>query len=219
MAKKVSLTPNRSAYEALLTLSKTNSEKILLLCHDASWYIVRVWDEVGGCGQGPRHEEVQETWKGWEEMNRRMSQSSLETLHKALWPDIPMGKAMKVKEALSSLIWNYRLSRAKDWTVDNIEPGAPVVRKSVIAGRTYTVTEPIAGTAPYTSKAGLACYKIIKEVCGTSGTCTEGDLKKVIVERGQEITPTHKDDPTSAWRFLQFYRPHLVAAGMLIYTK
>jgi hypothetical protein len=128
----------------------------------------------------------------------------------------------KVDEALSTLIWNYRLSRAKDWTVPEatLTTGSEI-RFSKIASRMYQVIDQPPGAKPYTSKAGLACYKIIVDVCGgnVGGTCTEGDLKKAVVERGLEITPTHTKDPTSAWRFLQFYRPLLVEAGLLIYTK
>jgi len=88
-------------------------------------------------------------------------------------------------------------------------------RQSSIRGREYRIITPPKDTKPYTAPAAMACLKIIKDCCVAKGFCTEGELKPQIMARASEITP--KTD--SAWRFLQFYRPHLEKAEMITYKR
>lgn len=217
---KSSLTPLKAAYQALCQSSKELSAKILILTHDGTWYIVRSTSQA----DAPLDSEVQCVYHGWEEFMRLNSVQSLTTTHKHVWPDYPITKALASHASLSTLIWNYRLSKAIDLTRPQTPDSVvknPLQRASKIATRSYTIiTNPPADAKPFTSKAGLACLKIIKDVCELhGGVCTEGQLKPVVCSRGLEITKTAEKDPTSAWRFLQFYRPQLVESQLITYTK
>lgn len=217
---KHKLTPNRAAYEALRKSSKEASLKKLIMTHEGVWYVVRSETQANA----PLDTDIQVTYNGWESFNRLNSYQSLATTHKHVWPDYEIGKALKSQEALSTLIWNYRLSKAIDLTVPQTaenEVKNTLQRASSIAGRSYTIINNTPPDAkPFTSKAGLACLKIIKDVCELhGGICTEGQLKPIVCARGTEITKTAEQDPTSAWRFLQFYRPQLVESQLITYTK
>lgn len=217
MAKE-KLTPNRAAYDKLCVASKSELSKILILTNEATWFIVRSPSQASA----PLEHDVQQIFHGWEDMLACMSHKSLITLHQSFWPDIKIGKALESKEALCVLIWNYRLSKAVDLTVSEAAQTIaknPLQRASSIAGRTYRIITPSKDAKPFTSKAGLACLAIIKDVCGEAGICSEGDLKLVVCSRGMEITKTAEADPTSAWRFLQFYRPLLVESELIEYKK
>lgn len=219
---KKTLTPNKEAYESLKLANNTNLNKILVLCHDATWHIVKHYDLANGPAVGPRLSEIQEQFNGWQGMMATMSRKSFETLHNSFFPDVKISKKMTTEE-LCVIIWNYRLSKAIDHTIETTStPGLaknPLQRKSSIAGRTYELITPSADAKKFTSPAGLACLKIITDCCGEARTCTEGDLKALVVQRGLEITKTHESDPTSAWRFLQFYRPLMVASELIVYKK
>ena len=219
---KKTLTPNKSAYDSLKLANNTNLNKVLVLCHDATWHIVKHYDLINGPAVGPCLSEIQEQFNGWQGMMQTMGRKSFETLHKSFFPDVKLTKKTTTEE-LCVIIWNYRLSKAHDWTAATpSNPGDaknPLQRKSAIAGRTYELITPSADAKKFTSPAGLACLKIIQDVCGESKVCTEGDLKAAVVQRGLEITKTHESDPTSAWRFLQFYRPLMVASELIVYKK
>lgn len=210
------LTPNKDAYEKLRTTGQW-AKATLLLRGDATWHIVKHMSNEEFIAEGYN---VTQIWRGWEDMLRSTTHDSLKTIHNKVWPDVKIGKALATKEALCLLIWNYRCSQAIDHTVEvQTTTGVaknPLQRASSIAGRVYKVITPSADAKPYTSPAAMACLKIIKDVCeANGGSCTEGQLKPVIMARASEITPK----TNSAWRFLQFYRPLLVNAEMITYTK
>ena len=195
-----------------------NQKALLVLTVDATWYIMRSLSQA----DGPRDVDIQETWHGWEEFLQTHTHEKLKTIHNLAFPGIKIPKALTAKEALCMFIWNYRLSKAIDVRFPQVKENAvknPLQRASAISGRRYVLTTPDADAKPFTSPAGLACLALIKECCGDSIVCTEGDLKALVLQKGETITPTAKEDPSSAWRFLQFYRPKLVEAQLITYHK
>lgn len=222
-------TPNQTLFHQLCESNKMALSKTLVLYHDATWHIhhhLTPEDEIADHASpiGKYHQ----IFRGWEAMLRWMSQDSLKTVALKAFPGViePHLKAkgkLASKEALCVLVWNWRLYNAIDETAPvERQEGTyavknPLQRHSSIAGRTYRVTTPPADAKPYTSPAAMACLKIIKDCCARSnGVATEEQVKKEVFARHTEITET---GDTSAWRFMQFYRPKLVDAGMVVYDK
>lgn len=201
----------------------------LYLMEDATWHLYRSEHDA----LTPRdplawRSPTAQFWKNWEDFNG-MPEKIARQQHELLF-HFPAPKDM-TKIELTVLIWTYRCKRAEDHrTEEQINPTQSGQRKSSIAGRTYEVVYPapdhlliadgvgvVDGITELkvTGKQGLVCYRIIEQAAGESRIVTEGDLKLEVEKRALEITP--KAD--SAWRFLQFYRPKLVEAGMIIYNK
>lgn len=209
------MTPTtKKEYELLKPAVGKQLNAVLILATDATWHIVRTEFSA----HAPLAVNQTEVWHGWEEMMQRTTEKHARILHERLfgfpWPKKDTYMSLVI------LLWNYRCKHAIDHTVDegqaSVTAGNPLQRHSSIAGRTYQVITPSMDAKAYTSPAAMACLKIIDDVCkANGGTCTEEQLKKVVLERGAEITPKVE----SAWRFLQFYRPLLVNAERIIYKK
>lgn len=226
MANK-KLAPNRAAYDELCKSNKSNMELTLVRTNEATWLLV---DKLT---INPNLALINETsWQqvfpGWDIFLQFHSLKSLQTMHKVMFPDIPIGKAQATRESLAVLIWNARLAKATDIRKASIAAAEksggtfknPMQRASAIATRTYTIIPPEqrpADAKQFTSPAGIACYNLIVECCGESGSCVEGDLKKLVEEKGTLITKS--DKANAPWRFLQFYRPLLVESQWIAYQK
>lgn len=223
-------TPNKALFDQLCETNKHALSRTLVLYHDATWHITKhiskeeeIADHASAIGK------YHNIFRGWETMLQWMSHNSLKTVALNAFPGIiePHLKAkgkLATKESLCVLVWNWRLYNATDETIPvesedrQYAVKNPLQKFSSIAGRTYRITTPPPDAKPYTSKAAMACLKIIKDCCEKSnnGLALEADVKKEVLSRHAEITSTGH---VSAWRFLQFYRPKLVDAGHLVYDK
>ena len=215
-------TPNKDLYDKLKASNKGNMNNILVLETDATWHIYRKLskEEKDNDMINPNG-KITDCWRGFEDFEKRSPRKSLESLHQSLFQFKAPSESKMSTMSLAVLIWNYRNYHATDHSkpIESQVPGqTPGQRFSSIGGRVYKLATPIPGVhKEYTSKAGLACLKIITDMCkvSTDGTVNEALLKPEVMKRAAEITP--KTD--SAWRFLQFYRPLLVDAGLIEYIK
>lgn len=214
----MSKTPNKALYDKLKQAIGPQLNAILVIHQDATWHIYKHLskEEQDNDFQNPNG-KIQEAWRGWEDMMNRTTEKSLRTLHNAIFQF--QAPKLMTKEALTVIIWNYRCHHAEDHTKVENKPGVaknPLQRKSSIGSRTYRCVTPPPDAKPFTSPAGIACYNILKSCCNNNGgSCTEEQLKQLVLARGAEITPKVE----SAWRFFQFYRPGLIESQLIIYTK
>lgn len=212
------MTPaSRKDYERFKVAAGPQLKACLILASDATWHICRTENSA----DAPLKMNQVEVWHGWEEMLRRTTRKSLATLHEKFFGFPCPSETKLTTMSLCILIWNYRCAHAIDHTIP-VEQGSTAAnslqRHSAIAHRTYQVITPSKDAKPYKSPAAMACLKIIKDCCEKgNGTCTEAELKVAVEQRALEITPSTA--PNSAWRFLQFYRPKLVEAELIIYNK
>jgi hypothetical protein len=215
-------TPNKDLYDKLKASNKGNMNNILVLETDATWHIYRKLSKEEQANDfATATGKITTAWHGFDVFEKDFTRKTLESLHQSIFQFKAPSESKMSTMSLALLIWNYRNYHATDHSkpAESQVPGqTPGQRFSSIGGRTYKLATPIPGVhKPYTSKAGLACLKIITDMCKASsdGTVNEAMLKPEVMKRASEITP--KTD--SAWRFLQFYRPLLVDAGLIEYQK
>ncbi len=215
----MSKTPNKTQYDKFKQAIGKQLNAILVKHHDATWHIYKHLSKEEQDNEfASSTSQIQEVWRGWEDMLKRTIETSLRSLHESIF-QFPAPKKM-TKEELTVIIWNYRCFHAEDRTKPSeTKPGIaknPLQRRSAIGSRTYRLSVPQSDAKPFTSKAGIACYTIVKAVCqANGGSCTEEQLKPIIMARAIEITPKVE----SAWRFFQFYRPGLIESQLIIYIK
>ena len=212
-------TPNKTQYDKFKQAVGRQLNFILVIHTDATWHIYKKLskEERDNDFINPNG-LIQQAWHGWEDMCKSETETTLRRLHESIFK-FPAPKKM-TKESLTIVIWNYRCYMAEDHTIPaETKPSNaknPLQRRSSIGSRTYRCINPPPDAKPFTSKAGLACLKILSDVCQQhDGSCTEEQLRLAILARGAEITPKVE----SAWRFFQFYRPGLIESQLIIYIK
>lgn len=227
------MNPNKKSPYGDLNLSSTNPHLkcALYLFDDATWHIYR--SEMDSMAPSDSNKNVMSYWKNWEAFDGGMALSLAQKQHELLFGFKPHKNTSKIE--LTLIIYAYRCAQAIDHRTEaTMREGArvagnPLERKSSIAGRRYRIlpvpdnlliadgTGIVDGITEkkVTGKQGLVCYRIIEQTAATDKVVSEGRLKTEVERRAAEIT-TKVD---SAWRFMQFYRPILVSAGLIEYIK
>lgn len=103
------------------------------------------------------------------------------------------------------------------WILQNAEPHLDAVsgknsegRASTILERQYRPGVKWGESSPITTRQASVCLTIFRDALGDKKSLSERELRDEVVRRAPELHT--KQDP---WRIFQYYRPQLIAAGML----
>lgn len=160
---------------------------------------------------------IEHCWSGFDDFADRCTVVECLAYHEKLFGTAEIHKALEDKDSgylmLKLAVWkglcmtaNQRLEKAV--RIDE-KTGAPVGRK--LANRSYVLAK--TDFAAVTIPQAKACLNILKDVVVDENgvlTVKEDDLKKAVVARQDELKT--RQDP---WRIFQYYRPQLIAAGIV----